>query len=173
MAVTEPWLRGTLTDLPVVPRAALHALQQAHEELRQWCEALTEEEVNSRPLGLASISFQLRHVAGSVDRLLTYAEGRELSPEQIAALQQEQAPGSQSELLANFESVLVRADQRIRALADVALESPRFVGKKRISTTLGSLLIHIADHTQRHVGHVITTSKVLVALRDAKPEIPA
>jgi len=26
-------------------------------------------------------------------------------------------------------------------------------------------LIHVADHTMRHVGQVVTTAKVLVALR--------
>ncbi|MFI5097745.1 MAG: hypothetical protein ACHQT6_07200 [Candidatus Acidiferrales bacterium] len=32
-AVPEPWLRGTRTDVPAVPRAVLHALDLAQEDL--------------------------------------------------------------------------------------------------------------------------------------------
>jgi hypothetical protein len=28
------------------------------------------------------------------------------------------------------------------------------------------LLVHIADHTQRHVGQAVTTAKLLIFLRD-------
>ena len=82
----EPWLRGTLRDVPAVIRAVLHALELAHEDADRWCGDLTGVEVNARPAGLPSVAFQLRHISGSVDRLLTYAEGRELSQEQMAEL---------------------------------------------------------------------------------------
>jgi len=39
------------------------------------------------------------------------------------------------------------------------------VGKKRLPATVGGLLVHIAEHTQRHVGQAITTAKILVASR--------
>jgi hypothetical protein len=32
-ASPEPWLRGTLADVPAVPRAVLHALELAKEDL--------------------------------------------------------------------------------------------------------------------------------------------
>ena len=85
----EPWLRGTLTEVPAVQRAALHALQAAEEDLVKWCSELTEEEMQQRPAGLASVAFHLQHIPGSVDRLLTYAEGRELSAEQLQAMKLE------------------------------------------------------------------------------------
>jgi hypothetical protein len=37
-------------------------------------------------LGLPSVAFHLRHIARSVDRILSYAEGKQLSGEQLAAL---------------------------------------------------------------------------------------
>jgi len=38
--------------------------------------------------------------------------------------------------------------------------SVRVVGKKQLKTTLGGLLVHVADHTQRHVGQAIITAKL-------------
>jgi uncharacterized damage-inducible protein DinB len=32
-----------------------------------------------------------------------------------------------------------------------------------VPTTLGGLLVHVADHTQRHVGQAVTTSKIVLA----------
>ena len=90
----EPWLRVTLLDLPYVHRAVLHALQLAEEDLQQWCAGLTEADFNARPAGIAPVAFQLRHIARSVDRLLTYAEGRQLNEDQMAALKSELAPGA-------------------------------------------------------------------------------
>ena len=88
----EPWLRGTETDVPAVPRAVLHALQLAGEDLKKWCSGLSDLEVNSRPAGIAPVAFQLRHIARSIDRLLTYAEGRNLSDAQLGQLKTEMNP---------------------------------------------------------------------------------
>src|SRR5579864_8588638 len=74
-ANVEPWLRGTLAELPAVLRAVLHALQLAREDTRKWCH-LTDEELNARPSGIAPVAFHLRHIGRSADRLLTYIEGR-------------------------------------------------------------------------------------------------
>jgi hypothetical protein len=88
----EPWLRGTLGDLPAAVRAVVHALELAREDAERWCGGLTGLEVNLEPAGLPSVAFQLRHIAGSVDRLLTYAEGRELDEAQLAELKRESEP---------------------------------------------------------------------------------
>jgi hypothetical protein len=39
-----------------------------------------------------------------------------------------------------------------------------------LPTSIGGALIHVADHTQRHVGQVVTTAKVLKALRAPNPQ---
>ena len=54
---------------------------------------------------------------------------------------------------------------RIRAFDTEALEHPRRIGKQQLPTTLGGLLVHVADHTQRHVGQAITTAKVALSGR--------
>src|SRR6266705_3418151 len=90
--MAEPWLRGTLTEVDAVRRQVLHALELAAEDVSRWCEGLTEEEMEARPLGLPSVGFQLRHIVRSLDRLLTYAEGRKLNDAQLEALESEMQP---------------------------------------------------------------------------------
>src|ERR1700693_1874820 len=89
----EPWLRGTLTDLPVVQRALLHSLQMAQEDTAKWCGGLDDRELHLRPFHLPSVAFQLRHIARSLDRFCCYAEGTPLKPEQLAALASEMDSG--------------------------------------------------------------------------------
>lgn len=59
----EPWLRGTLKEIPAVPRAVLHALELAEEDLKRWCGDLTDEQINASPPGLPPVAFHLRHIA--------------------------------------------------------------------------------------------------------------
>jgi uncharacterized damage-inducible protein DinB len=161
----EPWLRGTLTDVPAVIRAVAHALELAREDADRWCADLTGVEVNARPAGLPSIAFQLRHISGSVDRLLTYAEGRELSQEQMAELTREAEGAMPHVLLREFGKSMEMASQRVREFIGADLEAERFVGRRRMPTTLVGLLVHVAEHTQRHVGQMVTTAKIVKALR--------
>lgn len=166
-SATEPWLRGTLTEVPAEPRAVLHALELAREDIARWCGSLPEEELHVRPHGLASVAFHLRHIAGSLDRLLTYAEGNLLSESQLKTLAAEMLPeGSKAEIMAGFEGGVRDAERRIRAIDAASWPEPRGVGRKKLPTTVAGLLIHCADHTQRHVGQAITTAKLLLALRE-------
>jgi uncharacterized damage-inducible protein DinB len=163
----EPWLRGTLTDVPAVQRAVLHALELAREDLERWCDGLTDEELHFRPGGIASVAFHLRHIARSMDRLLTYAEGNQLTSEQITLMKSEMDPvGSRNELMAGLVVAFAKSGKRIRAFSPNQLEEERRVGKKQLPTSVGGLLVHVADHTQRHVGQMITTAKIVVAQRE-------
>jgi uncharacterized damage-inducible protein DinB len=163
---TEPWLRGTHRDIPAAGRAVLHALELALDDTAKWTAGLTDDEVHAEPFGLTSIAVQLRHIAGSVDRILTYAEGNQLSAGQLAALKAESSGNeSLAELMARVEASLDHAAGRVRALAHGDLETPRSVGRKELPTSLGGALIHVADHTQRHVGQVVTTAKLLKGMR--------
>lgn len=158
----EPWLRGTLGDLPAVPRAVVHALELAKEDLWKWCHSLSDEQLRSRPNQLASVAFQLRHIARSLDRLLTYAEGTQLTEAQLHALESEvHAVSTHHEIFAELENALTRGMERVKALASSNLDAPRVVGKKQLPSTLGGLLVHVAEHTQRHVGQAITTAKLV------------
>jgi hypothetical protein len=166
-AALEPWLRGTLGEVPPVARAVLHALELAKEDLEKWCGTLTQAELNARPAGLPPVSFHLRHIARSVDRLLTYAEGVELTGEQIAALKGEMDPGATREqIFTELAAGIDRGALRVRALAQRNLSDARLVGKKQLPASLGGLLVHVADHTQRHVGQAVTTAKIVLASRE-------
>jgi len=162
----EPWLRGTLPDVPAVPGAVLHALELAKEDLARWCGSLNDAELNARPASLPSVAFHLRHIARSIDRLLTYAEGNQLTANQLAKMKSElDASGKREELFEELNSALQTGAQRIRAFDVTRLNDHREVGQKKLPTTLGGLLVHVADHTQRHVGQAITTSKIVLSQR--------
>lgn len=162
----EPWLRGTLTDVPALQRAVLHALELAKEDLDKWCYGLSDDELNERPGGIAPVAFHLRHIARSMDRLLTYAEGRQLSPEQVGEMKQEMDPGAtRNELTAELVVAFAKNGKRIRSFSLQQMEEERKVGKKQLPTSVGGLLVHVADHTLRHVGQAITTAKIVVAQR--------
>ena len=162
----EPWLRGTHSEVPAVGRAVLHALDLALDDLTKWTEGLTDEEVQAQPLGLPSVAFHLRHIARSTDRILTYAEGGQISAEQLTLLKAEQSgEGSLAALLSEVEVSFSDAADRVRVLASADFNTFRGVGRKQLPTSIGGALIHVADHTQRHVGQVVTTAKVLKTLR--------
>jgi uncharacterized damage-inducible protein DinB len=162
----EPWLRGTHADVPAVGRAVLHAFDLALDDLTKWTEGLSDAEVHSQPLGLSSIAFHLRHIARSTDRLLSYAEGNQLTSEQLSALKAEQSgEESLAALLAEVEVSFSNAADRVRVLATANFDTFRGVGRKQLPTSIGGALVHVADHTQRHTGQVVTTTKVLRAMR--------
>jgi len=154
--MAEPWLRGTPTDVAAVPRAVLHALELAREDLTHWCGQLSDAELNSRPQGIAPVAFHIRHIARSIDRLLSYAEGKGGGGD---------AGATRAELFAELEAALARGAARVRQFDANRLEEPRPVGVKLLPTTVGGLLVHVADHTQRHVGQAITTAKIVAAKR--------
>jgi uncharacterized damage-inducible protein DinB len=160
----EPWLRGTLDHVPPVQRAVLHALQLAKEDLYRWCAALTQEELHARPAGLEPISFHLHHISRSLDRLLTYAEGRALNEKQIQALEAEmEANTSKSQLFDELQSAMETSAARIQAFEERQLLETRTVGKRALPSTVAGLLVHVAEHTQR--GQAVTTSKAIAHLR--------
>jgi uncharacterized damage-inducible protein DinB len=166
MMMPEPWLRGTLTEVAAVPRAVLHALELAKEDVEKWCARLSDEELNAQPAGIAPVAFHLRHIARSLDRLLTYAEGRELDEAQLAVKRTELDGEARCEaVFEEFALAIEKSAARVRELASGDFEAARFVGKQRLPTTLGGLLVHVADHTQRHVGQAIVTAKIVLAQR--------
>ncbi len=169
----EPWLRGTLSEVPVVARAVLHSLEMAQEDSAKWCGGLDERELHSRPYQLPSVAFQLRHIARSLDRFCTYAEGTPLNPEQFAALASElDATGNRESIFSELDESLARTRQRLESIGQRPLDQPVSIGRKALPTTVGGLLVHAAEHTQRHVGQAITTAKVVIGLR-CDPSSPA
>ncbi|MCU1321465.1 MAG: hypothetical protein JWM43_1114 [Acidobacteriaceae bacterium] len=161
----EPWLRGTLVEVDALRRGVLHALELAAEDVARWCSGLSEEEIKARPYGMASVGFHVRHIACSLDRLLTYAEGAGLSPAQMTKLRSEMHPTPREATLMEFAEAIEVAVTRIGRFSPDMYQEARGVGREKLPTTVGGLLVHCAEHTQRHAGQAVTTAKVVLGMR--------
>jgi len=162
----EPWLRGTLMEFDPLRRGVLHAVELAVEDVSRWCSGLNDVELESRPMELPSVAFQMRHMARSLDRLLTYAEGRVLDEKQLRSLADEMTPGrSGREVFTQFAVGMHVAQERVKRFAPAQYDEARGVGRRLLPTTVGGLLVHCAEHTQRHAGQMVTTAKVMLGMR--------
>jgi len=143
-------------------------LLQCREELTAKIAGLTPEQIWARPSGAASIGFHARHAAGSLDRLFTYARGEHLNADQLGVLaseaQPDLSPDAGAALVAGFDEAVERALEQLRMTREATLLDARGVGRAQLPSTVIGLLFHAAEHTQRHVGQLVTTSKVLPAL---------
>ena len=170
MSEPEVWLRGPIEHVAPMLQPVAHSLLQCRLEVRATLPALTPASVWSRPGGAASAGYHVRHAIGSLDRLLTYARGEPLSAAQLSALREEQRPderdGIQDTLIEEFDAAVERALAQVRATDPSTLLEPRQVGRARLPSTVIGLLFHAAEHTQRHVGQLVTTAKVVRALAE-------
>ena len=168
MTQPEVWLRGPLEGVDPILMPAAHALVQAAEDLAGATTDLTMQELWVRPAGAASLGFHLRHIAGSTDRLLTYARGERLSEGQRQALALEKEagdpPADAATLLREVQAAIQGALEAIRGTPRETLFAPRTIGRAALPTNVFGLLCHVAEHTQRHTGQVITTAKIVRGL---------
>ena len=166
MASTEWWQRGPVDGIPAVLQPVAHILLQVRESVGEIVAPLTEPQWNARPAGVASAAFHVRHIAGVVDRLFTYARGDALTSEQFAAIQAEG-----QELLASDVGPVLRAlSERIdAALAELrtidvtTLGNFRGVGRAQLPSTVIGCLVHGAEHAMRHVGQLSVTARIVRA----------
>jgi len=171
MAISDPpeaWLRGPVPDVAPLLQPVAHALLQAVEDVRRAAAPLSGDHLWAHPGGAPSVGFHVRHAAGSLDRLLTYARGEALMAEQRTFLAHEGEPGasppSAAALVEDFERQVDRALAQLRATAASTLLEARGVGRQQLPSTVLGLLVHAAEHTQRHVGQILTTAKIVQAL---------
>jgi hypothetical protein len=52
------------------------------------------------------------------------------------------------------------SERVIRSLDLATLIDARVVGRKQLPVTVAGLVVHLAEHTQRHVGELIITTKL-------------
>ena len=167
MSTTQPevWLRGPVPDVPALLQPVAHSLLQCREEIAAVVPPLTPDQLWARPSGAAPVGFHVRHAAGSLDRLFTYARGEQLSAAQreafAAEAQADLSPDAGLRLLAEFDAAVDRALEQLRATAETTLADPRYVGRARLPSTVIGLLFHGAEHTQRHAGQAVTTAKII------------
>jgi uncharacterized damage-inducible protein DinB len=154
-------MRGALPGVDTFVAPLLYSFQMAREDLAKYTAGLTTEQIWATPHGFGSVGFHLRHIAGSTDRLMTYVSGGQLSSAQMAALKTEKEPGASREmLLGEIDKAFASAEAVARSLDPTRLAEPRGVGRKQLPTTVIGLLVHIAEHTQRHVGQAISGAKL-------------
>jgi len=161
----ELWLRGPVSGVPKGLQPVAHALLQAQEEVEALLDGFPEHLLWERPGGAASAAFHLQHMAGVVDRLFTYARGESLDDRQLAALAAEGTRPDQgvrgADLVEAFGSQVARAIDQLCATDEGTLSDACEVGRKRLPSTVGGLLFHAAEHTQRHVGQLLVTVRVV------------
>ena len=89
-----------------------------------------------------------------------------MNEQQLAALASEmENKGSRESIFSELEANLENTRRRLDVIVRQPLDTPIAIGRKHLPTTLAGLLIHAAEHTQRHVGQAITTAKVILAQR--------
>lgn len=164
----EAWLRGPVEGVPPDLVPAAHSLMDAIEEIEAAVAGLHPDALWLRPGDAASIGFHLRHAAGSTRRLLTYARGEMLEPEQLAAIRREAEPGTPPAdaegLLAELRAAVDLAIDTYRRTDPGELDQPREVGRAGLPSTTRGLLFHVADHTRRHAGQIVTIAKIIRGL---------
>lgn len=168
MSEPEVWLRGALPGFAPQLQPVAHSLLQCREEVTASLRGLTASQLWARPFNVAAVGFHARHAAGSLDRLLAYARGEQLSAAQRDALAGEGIPdlvdGAAIRLIAAFDAGIERALQQLRETDASTLLEPRAVGRARLPSTVIGLLFHAAEHTQRHAGQLVTTVKIVRGL---------
>ena len=159
--IPEPWLRGPLAGVHPLVMPVFFSFAQVREDLRRFTQNISDDQVWHEIAGM-TLGFQLAHLAGSVDRLATYLAGQQLSEEQLQFLGNEPDKGrTLSELLRLLERSLSAAESRLRELQPGSLYDQRTVGRQQLPSTVIGLLVHLAEHTQRHLGQAITLCKLL------------
>ena len=163
MASTEWWQRGPVEGVPAVLQPVAHILLQVRESVGELADGLSEEEWNSRPAGVASPAFHVRHITGVIDRLFTYARGESLSEEQFAALKLEGSPLAAADVSRMLDALSRRVDAALAELKTVdstTLGDYRAVGRAQLPSTVIGCLVHGAEHAMRHVGQLSVTIRV-------------
>ncbi len=134
---------------------------QVREDVENYSTGLTDAQA-WRSIGGSSLAFHLSHMAGSIDRLTTYLDEGSLSIEQLVALQSESTECRSLEVLSvALRLSMAESEQSLRRLDPERLYDRRSVGRKALPTTVLGLIVHLAEHTQRHLGQAITICKIL------------
>ena len=164
------WLEGPVEGIPLLLQPAAHALLDARDDCRAAAASLTLEQTWQRPNNAAaSVGFHLRHLAGSLDRLISYGQGQELTEAQQKYLAEEKTDPSPlippAVLLAHVDQTISRALDAYRQTDEGTLLQERLVGRARKRSNVLGLFFHAAEHTQRHTGQVVTTAKIISAAK--------
>jgi uncharacterized damage-inducible protein DinB len=157
----EPWLRGPIPGVAPLVMPVFFSYAQVREDLRRHTAGVSDDQV-WQSVACHSLGFHLKHMAGSVDRITTYLLGRPLEAGQLSFLKQEsRPPGTLEELLELIEQSLTRSEEGLCQIDAASLYAARTVGRRALPTSVIGLIVHLAEHTQRHLGQAILIAKIL------------
>jgi hypothetical protein len=163
----EVWQRGPLPGIIPLLQPVGHALLQAREEIDLYMNEFPTRLLWLRPAGLASTGFHLQHLSGVLDRVFTYARGEALTIDQFEQLAQEGKDSKDGytaeQLVTRFSRQVDAAMEQLRNTTDDQLAEYRGIGRAGLPSTVIGLLVHGAEHTMRHLGQLLVTSKILIA----------
>lgn len=167
MANNPPWLRGPVPDVIPMLQPVAHSLIDCREDVETRLVGVSSERIWTKPGNAASIGFHVRHAMGSIDRLFTYARGEELSVEQLTSLKNEGirgtgGPETAEELIGAFQQTVERAMIQVRGTQETDLLEFRAVGRGKLPSNVIGILMHAGEHTQRHIGQMSTTLKIVL-----------
>lgn len=160
----EVWMRGPIAGLDPLLQPIAHAILQAREEVNLMMINFPDELIWEKPAGVASIAFHLQHLSGVLDRLFTYANNQLLNEDQLELLALESDDKQYltvKGLLTRFNNQVNKALTQLKNMDEKTLLEPRGIGRKQIQTNLLGLIFHAAEHTQRHVGQLFVTVRIL------------
>jgi uncharacterized damage-inducible protein DinB len=159
----EAWLRGPIDGVTPMLMPVAHSLVQAREDVARAVEGLSVEQLWTRPAGAASVGYHVRHLAGALDRLFTYARGGGLDEAQrrIVADEGRSTGLDAAALVAEVDRAIELALAQVRSTPAASLGDPRTVGRQQLPSTVLGLLFHAAEHCTRHAGQAITTAKIV------------
>ncbi len=167
----DAWLRGPLPGIPGLLQPAAHAFVLALEDVELSLAGMSDDNFWKQPGGITPLGFHVVHLAGSTDRLLTYARGEQLSAEQRAAAGAEReltkTRPSLASSLDHWRATVTAALDRLAATPEADLLKPIAIGRAQLPSTVLGAIFHAAEHAARHAGQVVTTAKLLRGLATA------
>jgi hypothetical protein len=161
----EVWLRGPSPGIPPLLQPVAHTILQARNEINRYMSDFPEIFLWVKPSGMASPGFHLQHISGILDRLFTYARGESLNEQQFTYLSNEgkepEKECSVNQLLEALNQQVNKAIQQLSTTDEASLTEVRGVGRAQIPSTVIGLLVHAAEHTMRHTGQLLVTTRLL------------
>ena len=164
MSLPEVWMRGEIPGYPKLLQPIVHVLLQQQEEMTLLMQDFPNALLWAKPAGMANVAFHIQHISGVLDRMATYARAEKLNDLQFDYLKNEGVRNGDitvSILLDRYNGQVAKFLGQIAQTDETALTEFRGVGRKMLPSTLGGLLFHAVEHTQRHYGQLLVTVRLL------------
>lgn len=160
----EVWMRGPIAGLIPLLQPVAHSILQAREEVNLMMIDFPDALIWEKPSGVASVAFHLQHLSGVLDRIFTYGNNQILNEDQLELLALESDSTQYltvKGLLTRFNNQVNKALTQLKNTEEKTLLEFRGIGRKQIPSNQLGLFFHAAEHTQRHVGQLFVTVRIL------------